>query len=766
MVLTSCSKRLRIAVSGKVQGVGFRPAVYNLASGSRLGGWVRNSSSGVEIEVEGGGGELEKFLADIRALRPAGARVRTVDAVSVPLRGCESFRIVESFDAPASCPEVSPDMGICPECSREIKNSDDRRHLYPFTNCTSCGPRFTILRDVPYDREKTTMAGFAMCRECSAEYRDPADRRFHAQPNACPACGPEAVLSGPSGIVERGAAALRRASECLESGGIIAVKGLGGFHIACDASNAEAIRALRRKKLRGRKPFALMAADVEAVREYCSVSTREEELLSSSKSPVVLLEKNGRRTLPHEISYTNRCLGFMLAYTPLHLLLFGMLAPGSVLVMTSGNMSDEPVACKDSAASGELFGICDFILGHNREIYSRCDDSVARVLSLTNSEYPLRRSRGYAPEPVFLDGAGGGPPVFAAGGDLKNTFCLAEGGRFILSQHIGDLEDYKTLNFYSEAVEHFKKLFRIEPEVFACDMHPGYNSTIYARENAPSEPLQVQHHHAHIASCMADNGLAGDSRVIGAAFDGTGYGPGGSLWGGEFLICGYGEYERAAALREMSLPGGEKAVKEPWRIAVSLLYEAFGELPGFFRGAYGKRADEVISMIDAGINCPLSSSSGRLFDGVSALLGLCREASYEGEAAVNLEMAAVETAGRYGFSLEDSGFIFIDYLPLIREVAEDIMAGEGIGKAAEKFHSTMAVIVIDVCLKLRERTGINSAALSGGVFQNVNLLEKAYKGLSRKGFTVYIHRNVPPNDGGLSLGQAAVGCYNPDYQGE
>lgn len=757
-------KRLRITVTGRVQGVGFRPGVFCMASSRGLSGRVFNFSGGAEIDVEGASRAVEGFLDDLKASPPRGSLIRSINAASLPPEGFKGFRIEGSLVASPASAEVSPDRALCRECARELGSPSDRRHMYPFINCSSCGPRFTIVRDIPYDRENTSMSCFTMCRNCRGEYEDPFDRRFHAQPAACPSCGPEVEFISADEPRLKGAAALLRACSLLAAGKIGAVKSLGGFHLACDAKNAESAVMLRRRKRRGRKPFALMAADTEVVRKYCRVSRREEELLMSPRSPVVLLDRKNGASLPDSIAFFSRSLGFMLPYTPLHSVLFKMLPPGSVLVMTSGNSADEPIVSGDSEAEKELKEICDFLLTHNRGIIAPCDDSVSRIAPGMDSEYPVRRSRGYVPEPVFLDSGKAAPAVFAAGGDLKSTFCLGAGGRYILSQHGGDLSNLKTYNFYVENIQRFKELFRVEPEVFACDMHPGYNSAVYAGLHSPREPVRIQHHHAHIASCMADNGLPPWEEVIGVAFDGTGYGPDGSLWGGEFLAAGYGSFKRVAFLSPVKLPGGEKAVLEPWRLGVSLLYEAFGAdfrdyLTSGLRKFGGGAIESVIRMLESGINCPLSSSAGRLFDGVSAILGLCGSISYEGEAAAALEAEAADSPGEYSFRLAGSSPAAVDYLPLIRQVAEDAVRGVPAAVISEKFHRTVALIVAEACVLAKERTGIERAALSGGVFQNMNLLRKTIQLLKERGVGVLIHGKVPPNDGGLSLGQAVAASY-------
>ncbi|MCK4308208.1 carbamoyltransferase HypF, partial [candidate division WOR-3 bacterium] len=685
-------------------------------------------------------------------------------------------------------------------------------------NCTDCGPRFTIIKNIPYDRERTTMDKFTMCSECSKEYNSPASRRFHAQPNACPHCGPQVSLihlrckpvgvrfiepaqnqkenSCASRLVKReGTNAVKDTIRLLKEGDIVAIKGLGGFHLACDATNDTAVRNLRKRKNRENKPFALMAKNLEVIKQFCEVSPEEEQLLLSAKSPIVLLKKRAKElsTVSEDIAPNNKYLGFILPYTPLHHLLFHAtvdLPPSlipepislltskkslSVLVMTSGNFSDEPIIYKNDDASAKLKETADFLLVHNRDIFIQCDDSVTRVFPCTGDEIIIRRARGYVPEPVRLRGFDlpEGTAVLATGADLKNTFCLARGNQFIVSQHIGDMENFETFSAFENSIEHFEKLFKIIPTVVACDLHPEYLTTKYAKKLSALSPqisdIGIQHHHAHIASCMADNDLE-NRKVIGVAFDGTGYGSDGTIWSAEFLVSDYTEFERAAHLKHIRLPGGDAAIREPWRIAVSLLYEAYGEnfcgLELDFTKHLNKEKWLVLKgMLDKEINCPPASSMGRLFDGISALIGLKKEITYEGEAAIELEMAiepvqnSESRVQSYKYGIEKIGHTYIiDFIPIVKGVVEDLQTDIPVSVISEKFHNTIAEMTVETCVKIRSdaHNKLNEVALSGGVFQNMFLLDKTYKNLIKDGFKVYIHRHVPPNDGGISLGQAVI----------
>ncbi|MGC8960556.1 MAG: carbamoyltransferase HypF [Chloroflexia bacterium] len=761
---------LRIHIAGVVQGVGFRPFVYNLAAGLGLFGWVRNSTSGVEVEAAGPEETLREFLRRLREEAPPLARIECLTAEPLPppadLFGGR-FTILHSEARPGEFLPISPDVAVCDDCRRELFDPRDRRYRYPFINCTHCGPRFTIIRDIPYDRPNTTMAAFRMCPECQAEYDDPTDRRFHAQPNACPSCGPQVVFlaAGEENPGLSGEAALQAARAALRDGKVVAVKGLGGFHLACDAQNDAAVETLRRRKGRVDKPFALMAFDLETVERFCYVSPEERALLASRERPIVLLRRREDAPISLRVAPGNPCLGVMLPYTPLHYLL---LEPAEgfplALVMTSGNYSEEPIATDNDEARIRLAGLADAFLLHNRDIHARCDDSVLRIFQ--GNELPIRRSRGYAPYPVHLPHAV--RPLLAVGGELKNTFCLTRQRYAFLSQHIGDMENYETLRFFEEMVEQLARTFRIEPEAIACDLHPGYLSTRYARERAERSGLPlfpVQHHHAHVAACLAENGFPGDRPAVGVAFDGTGYGLDGAVWGGEFLIADYRSFRRAAHLRYLPLPGGDAAIRRPYRIALAYLWAAGlpweEDLPPVMAASEAERA-VLRRQLERGLNVVPTSSMGRLFDAVSALAGVRQEINYEAQAAMELEgMAEAGETGAYAFVLEEGPeALVVDPLPLLQAVVADVRSGISAGRISARFHNAVAQMVREVCLRLRRETGLNEVALSGGVFQNVTLLERVVFLLREAGFTLYLHRLVPPNDAGIALGQAVVGGNN------
>ncbi|MBN1976739.1 MAG: carbamoyltransferase HypF [Anaerolineae bacterium] len=776
-----------IHIKGIVQGVGFRPFVYNLAAELGLEGWVLNSSSGVEIQALGPGYVLDEFVERLMEDAPPLARIEYISATTIPPSAVDvpdgHFIIRHSQAQPGEFLPISPDVSICDDCLRELFDPGDRRYRYPFINCTTCGPRFTIIQDIPYDRPKTTMASFVMCPDCRAEYDDPADRRFHAQPNACPVCGPKVWLQIPNlkSQISTGDDAIQKVREMLVEGEIVAVKGLGGFHLACDATNDDAVALLRERKGRVDKPFAIMSFDLETVKSCCEVSDDERALLTSRERPIVLLRRRSGAPISPLTAPGNDYLGVMLPYTPLHYLL---LEPsGSLdivhcsfplaLVMTSGNYSEEPIATDNDEALERLDGLADAFLLHDRDIHARCDDSVTRIFS--GAELPIRRSRGYAPYPVHL------PfevrQVLAVGAELKNTFCLTRDRYAFLSQHIGDMENYEALRFFEQMVEQLERAFRIEPEIIACDLHPGYLSSKYAREQearckeqeASGSPASrvlhpascilypVQHHHAHIASVMAENGLTGEQPVIGVAFDGTGYGADGAIWGGEFLVADYVSFRRAAHLKYVSLPGGDAAIRKPYRTALAHLWAAGldwdDRLPAVAAAPLGERP-VLLQQLKQAVGVVSTSSVGRLFDAVSSLAGVRQEINYEAQAAVEFEMLAEDGVGEaYSFNLVGEE---IDVSPCIRAVVADVRAGVPAGVIAARFHNGLAQMISEVCLCLRKETGLKEVALSGGVFQNVTLLGKTLPLLRESGFTVYIHRLVPPNDACISLGQAVI----------
>lgn len=735
--------RVGVRVEGTVQGVGFRPFVHGLATALGLSGLVGNDAAGVFIEVEGAPGAVRRFLDDLRARPPRLAAVESVTTRELAPRGGAGFAIVGSEAAGERRALVPWDSATCDACLRELRDPADRRHGHPFVNCTDCGPRFTIVTDVPYDRPNTTMAEFPMCGRCAAEYGDPADRRFHAQPVCCPACGPSVSLrlpgQSPPSRAEGGPAdPIAAARTLLEEGAVLAVKGLGGYHLAVRAADDTAVAALRVRKHREDKPFAVMVPDMAAARALCDLDETEEALLTGPRRPIVLARRRPGAPLADAVAPGDRSLGLMLPYTPLHHLLVT-----EPLVMTSGNVSDEPIAHQDDDALERLGGIADAFLLHDRPIRTRTDDSVVRVFR--GRPLPLRRSRGYVPEPVPIPK---GRAVLACGAELKNTFCLAHDGRAFVSHHIGDLENYETLRAYEEGIAHFRRLFGIAPELLAYDPHPEYLSTKYALDqDLPA--VAVQHHHAHIASCMADNGASGP--VIGVAFDGTGFGTDGTLWGGEFLIADLHGFERAGHLEPVPMPGGAAAIREPWRMAA-----AYG-VPDSLPVARRPEWPTVSSMARRRVNAPLTSSMGRLFDAVAAALGIRDRVNYEGQAAIELEqLADPSERASYKTSFQGEKPFTVAGADLINAVVADIDANVPAPVIAARFHNGVAALILDAASRLRATTGLETVALSGGVFQNMFLLERAVSGLEAAGFEVLTHHRVPPNDAGISLGQAAV----------
>ena len=758
-------KRMQISANGVVQGVGFRPYIYNLATRFSLSGFVQNDSSGVFIDVEGCDSSVDEFLTCLAKSPPPHAIIEDIHYTTLPPKGYKDFIIEESAIKETNTTMICADISTCPDCLKELFDTMDRRYRYPFINCTNCGPRFTIVKDIPYDRINTTMSSFNMCHNCNSEYHDPQNRRFHAQPNACPVCGPQLMLLNNEGFTVQTQDPISTVCTLLQDGKIVAVKGLGGYHIACDALNSKSVSLLRKRKYREDKPFAVMMENIETVNKFCFVNAKEETLLLSTQRPIVLLKKKSDCAIPHDIAPDNLYLGVMLPYTPLHHLIIK--ESGLPLVMTSGNVSDEPIAYKDNEALERLKGIADYFLVHDREIFMRCDDSVVKVVE--DKETIIRRSRGYAPFPVRLQYAFP-KPVLACGAFLKNTFCLARGNHAFLSHHIGDLENTETMNSYETAIEHYKRLFSIEPEMIAYDLHPEYLSTKYAlAQRDDMFKIGVQHHHAHIVSCMAENGI--HHKVIGVAFDGLGYGDDGKFWGGEFLIADFSEYERAGHLDYVPMPGGEQAIKEPWRIAISYLHHMYGnDIPMlllFNTPKFMKEKNDTLEilfkMLSRKINSPLTSSMGRLFDGVASLLCLLHSVNYEGQAAVKLELIADEReTGHYPFGINTNAgahcnmLIVIQWQPVIKHLIEDMQHGIASSIISARFHNSIVDMVYQVCMILRDSKGINNVVLSGGVFQNNFLFSRLVKKLKLQGFTVYSHKKVPCNDGGLSLGQAVI----------
>jgi hydrogenase maturation protein HypF len=758
-----------IHITGIVQGVGFRPFVYGLATQFGLTGWVRNTSSGVDIEVDGTNDGLENFVNSLRLHLPPLARIDTFEITYQAPRNYSRFEIIESEAVAGAFLPISPDVSICPDCLGELFDPTNRRYLYPFINCTNCGPRFTIITDIPYDRPNTTMAEFEICDDCRAEYTNPLDRRFHAQPVACPVCGPQVWLEDAAGNkLSEGADAILDLQVLISDGKIVAIKGLGGFHLACDATNAEAVAELRHRKLRVEKPFALMMPDLATAEEHCWIEKTECELLESHQRPIVLLRRKAESPIVKDVAPGQDHLAVMLPYTPIHYLLFSSKTAGKPgvskippLVMTSGNLSEEPIAIKNDEARQRLSSLADAFLMHNREIQTRCDDSVVRI-ARTNVEnasiYFLRRSRGYAPDPIRLPFDV--PPTLAVGPELKNTFCLTRERYAFISHHIGDMENYETLRSFEGAINDYEHIFRIEPKVIGCDVHPDYLSSRYAVQRSLMNDLplfRIQHHHAHIAACMADNGMEPGRRVIGLAFDGTGLGDDGAIWGGEFLTADYAGYERHYHLAYFPLPGGDAAIKRPARTALALLWSLGMEwddrLEPVKDFCYEERQALRIQL-ERGLNTPQTSSMGRLFDAAAALAGIRQKVNYEAQAAMEFE-TALDTSEMDAYHFEINGFE-VDLHAMLRAMIEDIYSGVSVSIISARFHNGLAGMAREVCTEMRRQTSINDVALSGGVWQNMALLNRTTSTLVDGGFKVYIHRQVPTNDGGISLGQALV----------
>ncbi len=759
--------RQRLWVQGVVQGVGFRPFVFRLATRLSLGGFVGNDSAGVFIELEGTPKALVTFQQELIANPPPLAHIEEVTTIAIAPLGEREFTIVHSH-AGAANTLISPDLSICDDCLRELLDPADRRYRYPFINCTNCGPRFTIIRALPYDRPLTTMADFPLCPACQQEYEDPYNRRFHAQPNACPVCGPQLEFCWSEGQTfpdrlpaDQSTDAISQVQTLLAQGGIVAVKGIGGFHLACDAINDHAVQTLRQRKGRIDKPFAVMARDVETVRQIADISAAELALLTSRERPIVLLAKKRDSPLSEWIAPGNRYIGVMLPYSPLHYLLFSpsaqSAAPSAVLVMTSGNHAAEPIVKDNEAAVEWLASLADAFLLHNRSIHVPCDDSVLQLFD--GYEAPIRRSRGYAPFPVKLPAMS--PSVLAVGGELKSTFCLTKGAYAFLSQHIGDMQNLETLTAFGQAVDHMQRIFDITPSVIACDLHPGYLSTNWAQEHAAGRQLvKVQHHHAHIASLMAEHELDGHQPVIGFSFDGTGYGTDGAIWGGEVLIANYLSFSRAAHLVYFPLPGGDAAIRCPHRTALAALWGAGMDWDERLPPVAASTAYErgvIRRMMETGLNAVATSSMGRLFDAVAALAGVRQTANYEAQAAIELE-ALVDSAimDAYAFGLPTAEKPTFDAAPVLRAIVTDVLAGVAPGIIAARFHNAVANLILEISVWLRRREGLNQVALSGGVFQNRTLLQRVVPRLQQANFTVLTHRRVPANDGGLALGQAII----------
>jgi len=770
-------------ITGIVQGVGFRPFIFNLANKLDIAGWVKNTSAGVEIIAEAPLEKITKFTENIISDLPPLARIDHMEVKYQSIVGFQDFKILDSEAIPGSFQPLSPDVSVCQDCLNELDDSLDRRYRYPFINCTNCGPRFTIIKDLPYDRQYTTMASYPMCHQCLQEYSDPTNRRFHAQPIACPTCGPKVWLEDYDGNkVFFEDSAILETQKLLLSGKILAVKGLGGFHLACNAFDEQAVKKLRDRKLRIDKPFAVMMTDIFEVRRHCKVNKHEEEILASREKPIVILERKKSSELGSSISPGQNSIGVMLPYTPLHHLLFTNKIRNesskriiTALIMTSGNISEEPIAYTNLNARQQLQKLADYYLMHDRPIHIRTDDSVLRIVNLPDDNhylqkekqiYPIRRSRGYSPFPVRLPWET--QPLLACGAELKNTFCVGRGNYAFLSHHIGDLQNYETYSSFESGISHFEKIFKIAPSLIIHDLHPDYLSTRYALERATSENIQslgVQHHHAHIASCMVENNLPLDETVIGLAFDGTGFGGDGKIWGGEILLCSYNRYHRFSHLKYIPLLGGNRAIQEPWRIAFSWLKESgidpfilFNNLSQ--KDKYPETQIAIEHQYKSLINSPLTSSMGRLFDAVAALLNIRSEVNYEGQAAIELEaiMDRYEKS-EYPFFIHENisnEALIIDPTPMFQTILNDINLGICKEIMASRFQNTISRICIDICRRIYEEYGYKKVILSGGVWQNMKLLYKTIDLLEEEKFQVFYHHQVPTNDGGIALGQVAV----------
>lgn len=744
----------RVEINGIVQGVGFRPFVYQLANRYDLKGKVANTSSGVAIHIQGPQTNIESFSKDLTQKCPPLAHITEISLYDEHIKDFTDFTIVDSRKPALMTTLISPDVAVCDDCRRELFDLHNRRFGYPFINCTNCGPRYTIIDDIPYDRPKTSMKHFTMCPICQAEYDDPGNRRFHAQPNACAECGPHIDLYDNTRQKIATPKPLEKTVELIKQGYIIAIKGLGGFHLAVDAENDQAVANLRKRKHREEKPFALMSFDVESVQSYAKVGPEEEKLLKSPQRPIVLLKKREPNSISKEVAPRNRYFGAMLPYTPLHYLL---LSRGfTALVMTSGNLREEPIAIDNDDAFERLSDIADYFLIHNRDIYLRSDDSIVRKAA--GAIRFIRRSRGYVPVPVFLNKKI--PSILACGAELKNTVCLTKGNQAFLSQHIGDLENLATYDFFKLTIRHMQRILDINPEIIAFDLHPDYLSTRYAEELQNINKIQVQHHHAHIVSAMAENRI--DDPVIGLSFDGTGYGTDGAIWGGEILVADIEKFYRAAHFAYVPMPGSTAAIKEPWRMAVSYLYDALGQdfwnlgLP-VLKAIEADKVKIIVDMIRKKINSPLTSSLGRLFDGIAAITGIRYKVDFEGQAAMELEMlAADKVADIYDYEWITTEGHKILTRPIIQGVVNDMVNGIHPSVISRKFHQTLIQMFSDLCAVIRKESGLNRVVLSGGVFQNSLLLTGLIKALEEKNFQVFTHSKVPANDGGISLGQAMV----------
>ncbi len=746
-----------IHIKGIVQGVGFRPFVFSTAKKFNITGWVRNSSAGVEILANGTPQELNFFISEVKSNPPPLSTIDEFLEKDIISAGYKDFTILQSQIIPGEFIPISPDVSICSDCQKELFDPSNHRYRYPFINCTNCGPRLTIIKEIPYDRPNTTMAEFAMCDRCQAEYDDPFDRRFHAQPIACPDCGPQIWFESTTSVAKKGEKGIQQARQYLRDGKIIAIKGLGGFHLACDALNREAIIKLRQRKIRSDKPFATMIFGIEAVEKYCLINNKEKTLIESHERPVVILQRKNETLIPEQIAPGMKTIGIMIAYTPLHLLL---LEPESgypdMFVMTSGNISDEPIAYTNESAKEALSCIADGFLFHNRDINTRVDDSV--LTEYNGQKYFYRRSRGYAPNAVILPNRS--LEILAVGGELKNTFCLTKEKYAFISHHIGDLKNLETYRAFTEGITNYQHMFNTKPQFISCDLHPEYLSTKYAyryseENNIPL--LQVQHHHAHLTSCLADNNWDSDENVIGICLDGSGYGTDNHIWGGEILIGGYQMFQRKFHLEYMPLPGGDSAVFHPNRIAAAYLWKL--DLPwddqiSAIKSLTSEEKSVIKSQLESRINTPNTSSMGRLFDTVASIIGLRHTINYEAQAAIELEQITEPSiTDTYTFEINEN---IIKLKSVISNILTDINYGIHTAIIAAKFHNAIANLILAVCKQIDKENDMHHVALSGGVWQNQYLLQKTYQILTGAGFSVLIHRNIPPNDGGISLGQAVI----------
>ncbi len=736
-----------------MQGVGFRPFVNRLAGNYNLKGKVRNTAGGVVIVCSSEDEIIQKFSNDLLRLAPAASCVKSIIIRNITVNGLAGFSIEESDNSGSVITEISPDIAVCEACLEDMHHQPGRIG-YPFTNCTHCGPRFSIVTDLPYDRSSTTMSSFVMCPSCAREYKDISDRRFHAQPVACNFCGPVCHYRSESGEFTGIDNIIREITTDIDKGKVLSFKGMGGYHLVCDALNEGAVRELRRRKHRDNKPFAVLFRHLDAVKEYCYISAAEEEILSSWRRPIVLLRQ--RKALAASVNSGLNTIGAMLPYMPLHYLVFEKTATPAI-VFTSGNISGNPIITDDREAEQKLWPISDAFISYNRQIYNRTDDSVVRVAG--EKVNLIRRSRGYVPNPIDLDCNADG--ILALGSEQKNTFCIGKGGQAIPSQYIGDLKGWETYSFFTETIGRFSKLFRFQPGLVVCDLHPDYLSTQYAHQISMEKgiPLiRVQHHHAHIASCMAENHL--NEKVIGVCFDGAGHGTDGHTWGGEFLIVGRDGFHRYSHFSYVPMPGGDKVIAEPWRMALAYLREASADynslrhLPGF-KNIDASRLEGVTQMLEKGINSPLTSGAGRLFDAVAALAGVCTHSTFDSEAAMRLESLVIGgVKDHYPFETGKT----ISFAPMIIAIARDL-AHKDLPLISTLFHNTLARIIADVSISIRNETGINKVVLSGGVFQNSYLLGRALLLLKELRFLTYTQQLVPANDGGISLGQLIVASY-------